>query len=150
MNTLTHTAIFSDTLNFYFNIYASVSEPEVCSHNDQATCHMTKESWFNLSQNMRFFSSPKQTTSGTHTASYTMGTMGSPLRLQWPRCEADHTPSSSSRVKNEYSYAPSPPICLQGTGRDNFALFAFHILVYLQPLCLQSFCHITQYSGTMT
>jgi hypothetical protein len=39
---------------------------------------MTKESWFNLWQNKRFFSSPKQTASGTHTASYTMGTMGSP------------------------------------------------------------------------
>jgi hypothetical protein len=79
-----------------------------------------------------------------------MGTMRSPLRLQWPRCEADHTPPSSSRVKNEWSYTPTPPICLQGTGRDNFALFAFHIFVYLQPLCLQSFCHIIQYSGTIT
>jgi hypothetical protein len=121
----------------------------MCSHNDQDTCHMVKESWFNLWQNKRFFSSPKQTASGTHTVSYTMGTMRTPLKLQWPLCEADHAPPSSSRVKNEWCYTPSPPICLPGAGRNNFALFAFHIFVYLQPLCLQSFCHIIQYGGTM-
>jgi hypothetical protein len=110
---------------------------------------MTNETWFNLRQNKLFFFSPKQTASGTHTASYTVGAMGCPLRLQWPRCEDDHSPPSSTRVKNEWCYTPSSSICLHGTDRDNFALFAFHIFVHLQALCLQSVCHIIQYSGTM-
>ena len=31
-----------------------------------------------------------------------MGTMGSPVKSQWPRSEADHSPPSSSRVKSEW------------------------------------------------
>jgi hypothetical protein len=71
-------------------------------------------------------------------------------KLQWPRCESDHSPPSSTKVKNEWCYTPSPPICLHSTDRDNFSLIVFHIFVYLQALCLQSFCHIIQYSGDMT
>jgi hypothetical protein len=50
-----------------------------------------------------------QNGSGTHPASYPMGTRGSFLGG-----ETDHSPSSSVEVKNAWSYTSTPPICLHG------------------------------------
>jgi len=38
----------------------------------------------------------------------------------WPRCEADHSPPPSAKVKNEWSCTSTPPTCLHGMDRDNF------------------------------
>jgi hypothetical protein len=45
---------------------------------------------------------PKQTASGAHPASYTMGTGGPfPKRKTQPGRDADHSPPSSAEVSNE-------------------------------------------------
>jgi hypothetical protein len=36
------------------------------------------------------------------------------LRVKWQRREADHSPPSSAKVKNVWSYTSTPPICLHG------------------------------------
>jgi len=45
-----------------------------------------------------------------------------------PAHEFDHLPPCSAEVKNEWSYAATPPICLHGTGRDKFAFFAMFLI----------------------
>jgi hypothetical protein len=49
-----------------------------------------------------------QTGSGTHSASYPIGTGGSFLGVKPPRREADHTTPSSTEVKNGGIYLHSP------------------------------------------
>jgi len=39
--------------------------------------------------------------------------------------EVDHSPPSSTKVKNKWSYTSTPPICLRGKYRDNFKLHPF-------------------------
>jgi hypothetical protein len=36
------------------------------------------------------------------------------LGVKWPGCETDHSPPSSAKVKNAWSYTSTPPICLHG------------------------------------
>jgi hypothetical protein len=45
------------------------------------------------------------------------------LEVKWPEREADHLPTSSAKVKNEWSYTSTPPICLHGMYRDNFLMY---------------------------
>jgi hypothetical protein len=52
------------------------------------------------------------TGSGTHPASYTMGTRYFSLRVKCPGREADHSPPSSVEVKNTWSYTYTTPIRL--------------------------------------
>jgi hypothetical protein len=54
-----------------------------------------------------------QNGSGAHPASY-MGTRGSFPGVKQLGHEADHSPSSSGKVKNAWSYTSTPPICLHG------------------------------------
>jgi len=63
------------------------------------------------------------TGSGIHTSSYSKGIGLPPLRVKCPGSEADYPPSSRIKVKNEWSYNPSPPICLHGTYTDYLAYF---------------------------
>jgi hypothetical protein len=50
-----------------------------------------------------------QNSSGTHPASYAMGTgVTLSLKLKQPGREADHSPPSSAGVKNEWSYTSTP------------------------------------------
>jgi len=44
--------------------------------------------------------------------------------VSWPVRKADHSPPSSTEVKNEWSYAPTPPLCLSGVDEGKFT-FAF-------------------------
>jgi hypothetical protein len=60
-----------------------------------------------------------QTGSGSHAASYPMGTRGSFLGVKRPVSEADHSPSSSVEVRNAWLSAQ-----LQ-KHRDKFAFFTF-------------------------
>jgi hypothetical protein len=55
-----------------------------------------------------------QNGSGTHPASYPMGTRGSFPGVKRPGREADHPPPSSAEVKNAWSYTSIPPIRLHG------------------------------------
>jgi hypothetical protein len=48
------------------------------------------------------------------------GYRGSFLGLQWPGGEVNPTPPSSAKVKHEWSYTSSPPMCLYGVDRENF------------------------------
>jgi hypothetical protein len=65
-----------------------------------------------------------QTGSGDHPASYTMGTEGSYLRSEWLGHEADHSPPSTAKVKNEWSCTSNPQLhfhgVVLGNHRDNF------------------------------
>ena len=42
--------------------------------------------------------------------------------------ESDHSPPSSNKFKNEWSYTSAPPICLHRVDRDNFTFFAFIVV----------------------
>jgi hypothetical protein len=52
-----------------------------------------------------------QTGSGAHPASYPMALS---LAVKWPGHEADHSPPSSSEVKNVWHYTSDPPTYLHG------------------------------------
>jgi hypothetical protein len=43
--------------------------------------------------------------------------------VKWPGREVDHAPSSSSDIKNEWSYTSAPPVCLQGVDRDSYTRY---------------------------
>jgi hypothetical protein len=58
------------------------------------------------------FSTPNQTSPGTHPDSYTMGTQ-SFLGVKWPGCGVDHPPHFSAEVIERvelYLYSPSGPL----------------------------------------
>jgi hypothetical protein len=55
-----------------------------------------------------------QNGSGSHPASYPMDTRALSLGVKRPGREADHSPPSSTDVKNAWSYTSIPPICLHG------------------------------------
>jgi hypothetical protein len=40
--------------------------------------------------------------------------------IKQPGRDVDHSPPSSSEVKNEWSYTSAPPMCFQGVDRGNF------------------------------
>jgi hypothetical protein len=44
-------------------------------------------------------------------------------RVKGPVCEVYHSPSSSAKVKNMWSYTSTPNKCLRGVGRDSFSSF---------------------------
>jgi len=52
--------------------------------------------------------------SGAHPASYPMGTRSSFSGGKVSECEAGHSPPSSAKVKNVWSYTATPPIYLHG------------------------------------
>jgi hypothetical protein len=55
-----------------------------------------------------------ETGSGDHPVSYPMGTRGSFLRIMLLGHEANHSPPSSDKVKNVWSYTSTPPTLLHG------------------------------------
>jgi hypothetical protein len=54
------------------------------------------------------------------------GTRGFFSGVKWLGCEVNHSPQSSAKVKNEYSYTSTPPICFHGIGRENFTFYIQH------------------------
>jgi len=48
--------------------------------------------------------------------------------------DADHSPSFSAEVKNEWSYTSTSPVCLHGVDRNTFTLFTFKIFPHSQDL----------------
>ena len=51
------------------------------------------------------------------------GYPGCNLGVKRPGREVYHSPPSSDKVKNEWSYTSAPPISLRGVDSDNFTLF---------------------------
>ena len=58
-----------------------------------------------------------QTDSGAHTDSNSVATGGVFPKINRPRREVHHSPSSGAEVENEWSYTSSPTISLHGVGR---------------------------------
>jgi hypothetical protein len=50
-----------------------------------------------------------------------LGTFSSRVKLL--KREADHSPKSSTHVKNEWSYTSTQIICLHGVSSQNFSVF---------------------------
>jgi hypothetical protein len=70
----------------------------------------------------RFISSPKRPASPGAYPAYYSGSTGDPFpAVKWVKHDVAHSPPSSAKVKNVWSYASTPPICLQGLYRDSFA-----------------------------
>jgi len=47
---------------------------------------------------------------------------GAVREAQWPRHDADQSPTSRVEVKSDWSYTSTPNICLHGIERDNMFL----------------------------
>jgi hypothetical protein len=62
------------------------------------------------------------TSAGAHSASYPIRSGAHSLELKRSRRQADHSPPSSTKVKNEWLYISSL-MCLQGVRKDNFAFY---------------------------
>ena len=63
--------------------------------------------------------------SGTHPAFCSLGTGCYFPGLNWPGQEADYSPPSSTKAKNEWSHTSASSICFHGT-RDSFLLLLFY------------------------
>jgi len=64
-----------------------------------------------------------QTDSGEPPSLLFNGYWGSYLEVKLPVREAGHSPPPSAEVKNEWSYATTPPICLHGVERCKLPFF---------------------------
>jgi len=78
----------------------------------------------------RYFSHlPSVHTSSTaHSACYSMGTTGNCTVVQWPRPEAEHSPPSSTKIKNDMSYLSRSHVfmaCIGTTVPLSFTLYIF-------------------------
>jgi len=62
------------------------------------------------------------TGSGAHLAFYLLGVMAFSWGVNRPGRKADHSLPSIAKVKNEWSYTPTPPICHHGVDRGSFVL----------------------------
>jgi hypothetical protein len=51
-------------------------------------------------------------------------------RVKWLRREANHSPPSSVKVKNKWSYTSTPPVCLDGTYRGNLPYCTVLYILY--------------------
>jgi len=60
------------------------------------------------------------------------------LGKKWPGHEADHSLPTDGEVKNTWSYASTPHICLHGDDRDNFTFFIFmtSLLPFKRRVCV--------------
>jgi hypothetical protein len=47
------------------------------------------------------------------------------LVVKWPGHEVNYSPTSSARVKNEWSYTSALPVCLLGVNRENYVFVPF-------------------------
>jgi len=66
-----------------------------------------------------------QTDSGAHPASCPMGIEGFSPGVKRPGREVDHSASYGTEVRNEWSCASTPPVCLNWVNRDKFTFTFF-------------------------
>ena len=79
------------------------------------------------------------------------------MGVKWPEREAPHAPTSSAKVKSEWSYTSTPPIHLHGTYRDNFLMYKIKsaptAILYMTLRCYQEYNLLMpndEYSGCTT
>jgi hypothetical protein len=93
--------------------------------------------------NFIFYHRCVQTGSGAHPFSYP-GVLS--LGVKWPVPEADHSPPSSAKVKNSWSYTPTSPIRLNGVllrlKKSTGAILPFLLLCHLSNNPLSYFMDI--------
>jgi hypothetical protein len=58
-----------------------------------------------------------------------MGSMSSYPPVEQTGCEADHSPASDIKVKKQWSYNSTCPICLLDMGRDNFTFTSLSVFM---------------------
>jgi len=51
------------------------------------------------------------------------------LVIKWLGPETDHSPPSSAKVKNEWSYTSASPMCLHVKHRNNLTWFTFQVRI---------------------
>ena len=66
-----------------------------------------------------------QTDSGAHQAFYSMGIEGFSPGVKRPGREVHHSAPYGTEVRNEWSCASAPPICLNEVNRDEFTFTFF-------------------------
>ena len=59
------------------------------------------------------------TKSEAHPTTHSTGIGFLPLGIKQPGREANYSPPSSAKVRNEWSYTSAPPVCLPGEGTDS-------------------------------
>ena len=64
-----------------------------------------------------------QTGSRVGPAFYSVGTESSSPRVKRLELTVDHSPAIIAEVKNEWSYTPTPPICLHGLNMENLTFY---------------------------
>ena len=74
------------------------------------------------------YSAPVQTGSGVNPASYTMGT-GSFSGVKRPGRGVDH-PDIAPRLKKEYSYNRTPPVCLHDSNKVKFTFHSRRLIIF--------------------
>jgi len=62
-------------------------------------------------------------------------------RSKWTRCEGNHSPTSRTEVKNEWSYTSNLPLCLCGMHMDNSTFLCFKHIT-LPSLLIQTACTV--------
>ena len=73
-----------------------------------------------------------QTGPGAHPAYYAMGTRYFPVAKR-PVRDVNHSPSSSAaRLKEEYSYTPTPPLCTCGMFQGELYVFTVYTAIVSQ------------------
>jgi hypothetical protein len=63
-----------------------------------------------------------QTVLETHQFSSSMGMVGLNPGMKRPTSEANHSPQSSAKIKNTWSYTSIHPVCFYGMYWDNLSL----------------------------
>jgi hypothetical protein len=53
--------------------------------------------------------------------------------VKWPGREVNHSPASSAKIKNEWSYTSAIPICHHGMDRENFIFYHLIQLEFNHP-----------------
>jgi len=76
-------------------------------------------------------------------------------RVKWPACEADHSHSSNSYVKHNWSYTSVPPLCLYGVDRGSLTVLYSASKFRCSPSypvtsCLDVFCRLSTEHRTKT
>jgi hypothetical protein len=112
------------------------------------TCHGLNGPGFEFLQGWEVFCYPIQSrlVVGT-TQPPIQWVLGSYLEAKLPVDDAGHSPPPSAKVKNEWSYATIPPICMHGVERGKLPFLTFTYEFACQTfwmfLLLQLFCFIT-------
>ena len=86
----------------------------------------------NSGRGKKFFSSPEHPDMLWGPPS--LGYRDSSPRVKWQGHEVYHSPSTSVKVKNGWSYICTPPIYLHGVEKENFTFYKIWVTGFLGPI----------------